>query len=78
MLDRDRPVLKETPGGWMAVAVDSPRIAVVADTEDAALALFCTERAIWRDLIAEVQREHEEPVAEPSSNGVATAQPQPS
>ena len=48
----DVPDLKETPGGWLAVAVDSPRIAVVACTEDAALALFRAERAAWRELIA--------------------------
>ncbi len=53
----DVPDLRETPGGWLAVAVDSPRIAVVADTEDAALALFRAERTAWRELIAEAQRE---------------------
>jgi hypothetical protein len=53
----DVPDLKETPGGWLAVAVDSPRIAVVADTRDGALASFRAERDVWRHLIAKTERE---------------------
>jgi hypothetical protein len=53
----DNPILKETPGGWMAEAVDSPLIAVVADTEDEAVKLFRERRAVWRALIAEVAQE---------------------
>jgi hypothetical protein len=53
----DAPDLRETPGGWLAVAVDSPRVAVVGDTRDEALAKFQTERAEWRELIAQVQQE---------------------
>ncbi len=49
----DVPDLRETPGGWLAVATDSPRIAVIATTRDDAIASFRTERAIWRDLIAQ-------------------------
>lgn len=49
----DVPDLRKTPGGWLAVAVDSPRIAVTADTEAGALALFRERRAIWRQLIAQ-------------------------
>jgi hypothetical protein len=56
--ETDVPDLRETPGGWLAVAVDSPRIAVVADTRDGALAKFRTERAEWRELISKAQREH--------------------
>lgn len=54
----DVPDLRETPGGWLAVAVDSPRIAVVADTAEEALAKFRAERAEWRQLIAQAQQEH--------------------
>jgi hypothetical protein len=54
----DAPDLRETPGGWLAVAVDSPRIAVVAATRDEALAKFQAERAEWRELIAQAQQEH--------------------
>jgi len=53
----DAPDLKETPGGWLAVAVDSPRVAVVGRTKDDALANFHTERAIWRQLIAQNEPE---------------------
>ena len=53
----DSPVLKHTPGGWMAVAVDVPRIAVVAETEAEAEDLFRARRAVWRDLIARAERE---------------------
>jgi hypothetical protein len=54
----DAPDLRETPGGWLAVAVDTPRIAVVASTRDEALAKFQAERAEWRELIARAQQEH--------------------
>jgi len=54
----DAPDLRETPGGWLAVAVDSPRIAVIADTRDEALAKFRAERAEWRELIAQARQEH--------------------
>jgi hypothetical protein len=53
----DVPDLRETPGGWLAVAVDSPKIAVVADTKDGALASFRAERAAWRQLIAQAAEE---------------------
>jgi hypothetical protein len=53
----DAPDLRETPGGWLAVAVDSPRIAVVAGTRDDALAKFQAGRAEWRGLIARAQQE---------------------
>ena len=56
--ETDVPDLRETPGGWLAVAMDSPRIAVVADTRDGALAKFRAERAEWRELISQAQREH--------------------
>jgi hypothetical protein len=55
--DTDAPDLRQTPGGWLAVAVDSPKVAVVADTRDEALARFRAERAEWRQLIAQAQRE---------------------
>jgi hypothetical protein len=54
----DVPDLRETPGGWLAVAVDSPRIAVVADTRDSALARFREKRAVWRQLIAQAAQEN--------------------
>lgn len=54
----DVPDLRETPAGWLAVAVDSPKIAVVGTTRDEALANFRAERAEWRALIARVTREH--------------------
>jgi hypothetical protein len=53
----DAPDLRETPGGWLAVAVDSPRVAVVADSREGALAKFRAERAIWRQLIAQAAEE---------------------
>jgi hypothetical protein len=56
--ETDAPDLRETPGGWLAVAVDSPKIAVVGRTRDEAIAKFQTERAEWRDLIAQAQQEH--------------------
>ena len=56
--ETDVPDLRKTPGGWLAVAVDSPRIAVVASTRDEALAKFRAERAEWRELIAQAQQEH--------------------
>lgn len=49
----DVPDLRETPGGWLAVATDSPRVAVVGDTKEDALIKFRAERAIWRGLIAQ-------------------------
>jgi hypothetical protein len=57
--EMDAPDLKKTPGGWLAVAVDSPRVAVIGTTRDDALAKFQAERAIWRQLIA--QSAHEPP-----------------
>jgi hypothetical protein len=56
-VDQDTPVLKETPGGWMAVAVDTPRIAVVADTKEAVLRQFRAGRAEWRELILQASLE---------------------
>ena len=55
--EMDAPDLKETPGGWLAVAVDSPRVAVIGGTRDEALANFQAERAIWRELIAQGAQE---------------------
>lgn len=49
----DLPDLRETPGGWLAVATDSPRVAVVGDTKEDALIKFHAERDIWRRLIAQ-------------------------
>jgi hypothetical protein len=49
----DVPDLRETPGGWLAVAVDSPRIAVIGKTRDDALTSFRAERMIWRELMAQ-------------------------
>jgi hypothetical protein len=57
----DNPVLKHTPGGWMAEAVDSPLIAVVAETRSEAVDLFRSRRAAWRDLMAQVARDGENP-----------------
>jgi hypothetical protein len=54
----DVPDLRETPGGWLAVATDSPKIAVVADTPEGAIASFREERAIWRQLIAQTAQEN--------------------
>ena len=51
--EMDFPDLRETPGGWLAVATDSPRVAVVGDTKEDALVKFHAERAIWRQLIAQ-------------------------
>jgi hypothetical protein len=48
----DIPDLRAAPGGWLAVAVDSPRIAVIGKTKDDALTSFRAERAIWRELMA--------------------------
>jgi hypothetical protein len=53
----DLPDLKKTPGGWLALAVDSPRVAVMGSTRDEALANFQAERAIWRQLMAQDARE---------------------
>ena len=55
--EMDTPDLKETPGGWLAVAVDSPRVAVIGSTRDDALANFQTERAIWRRLMTQDSQE---------------------
>ena len=55
--ETDAPDLRETPGGWLAVAMDSPRVAVVADSREGALAKFRAERAIWRQLIAQAAEE---------------------
>jgi hypothetical protein len=55
--ETDSPDLKETPGGWLAVAVDSPRVAVMGTTRDDALANFRAERAIWRQLISQDAQE---------------------
>jgi hypothetical protein len=51
--ETDNPVLKRTPSGWMAEAVDSPLIAVVAETENEAVELFRTRRSAWRELMAQ-------------------------
>jgi hypothetical protein len=51
--ETDNPVLKHTPGGWMAEAMDSPLIAVMAETEDEAIELFRARRAVWRKEIAQ-------------------------
>ncbi len=59
----DVPDLKETPGGWLAVATDSPRVATIGGTRDDALVNFQAERAIWRQLIA--QNAQEAPNGEP-------------
>jgi hypothetical protein len=56
--ETDNPVLKHTPGGWMAEAVDSPLIAVVAETEDEAIELFRARRSAWRELIAQAASEN--------------------
>lgn len=48
--ETDAPDLRQTPGGWLAVATDWPRVAVVADTRDSALEKFRAERATWRSL----------------------------
>jgi hypothetical protein len=53
----DPPDLKETPGGWLAVATNSPRVAAVGGTRDEALANFQAERAIWRHLMAQNAQE---------------------
>lgn len=55
--DMDLPDLRKTPGGWLAVALDSPRVAVVAETPDRAVEKFRAERAIWRQLISEASDE---------------------
>jgi hypothetical protein len=57
MQEMDVPDLRETPGGWLAVATDSPRVAVVGDTRDDALAKFQAERAIWRRLIVQTAQD---------------------
>lgn len=57
MQETDVPDLRETPGGWLAIATDSPRVAVVGDTRDDALAKFQAERAVWRRLIAQTAQE---------------------
>jgi hypothetical protein len=54
----DSPDLRETPGGWLAVATDSPKVAVVGSTRDDAIAKFQAERAIWRQLIAQNTQEN--------------------
>lgn len=59
----DTPDLREAPGGWLAVAVDSPRIAVIARTKDEALAKFQANRAEWRDLIARAQQDRATEIA---------------
>lgn len=51
--EMDIPELRETPGGWLALATDSPRVAVVGDTKEDALVKFHAERDIWRRLIAQ-------------------------
>lgn len=55
--EMDFPDLRETPGGWLAVATDSPRVALVGDTKEDALIKFHAERAIWRQLIAQTAQE---------------------
>ena len=55
--EMDFPDLRETPGGWLAVATDSPRVAVVGDSKEDALIKFHAERVIWRQLIAQNTQE---------------------
>jgi hypothetical protein len=55
--ETDNPVLKHTPAGWMAEAVDSPLIAVMAETKGEAVELFRSRRAVWRELIAQAASE---------------------
>lgn len=57
-IQTDDPDLRETPGGWLAVAVDSPKVAVIAATREEALERFRAERAEWRELIAQAHQEH--------------------
>ena len=58
--ETDNPILKHTPGGWMAEATDSPLIAVVAATEDEARELFRVRRAVWREEIAQAASDRSE------------------
>jgi hypothetical protein len=48
----DVPHLRLTPGGWLATALDSPRIGVVGPDKAVTLELFAKRRAEWRELIA--------------------------
>jgi hypothetical protein len=52
----DIPHLRVTPGGWLATALDSPRIGVIGHEKAEALELFKTQRAAWRELIARTGR----------------------
>ena len=61
----DNPVLKHTPGGWMAEATDSPLIAVVAKTEDEAVELFRARRAVWRMEMAQVASDNADDAQHP-------------
>lgn len=55
--DVDVPDLRETPSGWLAVAVDSPKVAVAAGSREEALAKFQAERVVWRALIAQASED---------------------
>jgi hypothetical protein len=48
----DIPHLRLTPGGWLATALDSPRIGIVGRERREALELFKVRRAEWRKLMA--------------------------
>ncbi len=48
----DIPHLRLTPGGWLATALDSPRIGVIGRERTEALELFKARRAEWRELMA--------------------------
>lgn len=56
---RDVPDLLLTPGGWLAVAVDSPLIAVTGETAADALVRFREARTKWRKLIMLAKEERD-------------------
>jgi hypothetical protein len=68
----DNPVLKHTPGGWMAEAMDSPLIAVVAETESEARELFRSRRAAWRELMAQAASQGDDHAEQAQHQGVET------
>jgi hypothetical protein len=50
-IEADTPVLRETPGGWLATSPgDFPRIGVMATTSTEATNKYKSERAVWRHL----------------------------
>jgi hypothetical protein len=49
----DDPVLRRTPAGWQAIAIDHPLVSVIADTEEKARQAFHEERELWRSYMAE-------------------------